>query len=165
MKWLQIWDRIRHWCWECGMKRSMTGCISCRVEIKRLPEKGTVLSGNLLISEYAKMELPAAGFSVLFCKNFYSVFFDKNHIFNLGRKTVIICINGPAVVFIHIEFRRSLIDHWFNCEHHTWDQNHLAALWSNITYKWFLMEFQTDSMTADLFYDRISVFLCVELIA
>ena len=31
--------RIRHWCWECGMKRSMTGYISCRVEIKRLPEK------------------------------------------------------------------------------------------------------------------------------
>lgn len=98
---------------------------------------------------------------MLFCKNFYSVFFDKNHIFNLGRKTVIICINGPAVVFIYIEFRGSLIDHWFNREHHTWDQNHLAALWSNITYKWFLMEFQTDSMTADLFYNRISVFLCV----
>ena len=98
---------------------------------------------------------------MFFCKYFYSVFFDKNHVFNLGRKTVVICINGPAVVFVYIEFRRSLIDHWFNCEHHTWDQNHLAALWSNITYKWFLVEFQTDSMTADLFYDRISVFLCV----
>ena len=43
------------------MKRSMTGCISCRVEIKRLPEKELSFSGNLLISEYAKMELPAAG--------------------------------------------------------------------------------------------------------
>lgn len=41
----------------------------------------------------------------LFCHNDSSVFCDANHVFDLCRKSVVFCINGPVIIFINEEFR------------------------------------------------------------
>ena len=94
----------------------------------------------------------SAPFSVM--RTMYSIWAERH------------CINSPVIVLIYEEVRAAFVDHRLNREHHTWNEKHLTSLWCHIADKRIFMEFQTDTVSADILYDRVSVCtgMCIDRI-
>ncbi len=113
----------------------------------------------------------------LFCKNFNSIFFYENHIFDLCRQSIINGVDRPVSVLINEEVRASFVDHRLDGKHHSGYEQHLGSLWCDIADKrsfvdfqslWCdiadkrsFVDFQSDSVTADINNNRVAVCLCV----
>lgn len=94
---------------------------------------------------------------MLFSQYFGTVLSDQHHIFDLGGQTIVLGIDSPAIILIDEEIRTSFIDHRFNGEHHARNKEHLASLRSDVADPRLLVEFQSDSVSANIFYYRVAV--------
>ena len=97
----------------------------------------------------------------LFCQYFCTGLSNEDHIFDLSGQAIVNGVYGPAIVFINIEIGTPLIDHRFDGKHHAGNKNHFAPLRGDIADKRFFVEFQSDPMAADLFYNGVTVALRV----
>ena len=97
----------------------------------------------------------------LFCQYFCTGLSNEDHIFDLSGQAIVNGVYGPAIVLINIEIGTPLIDHGFDGKHHAGNKNHFAPLRGDIADKRFFVEFQSDPMAADLFYNGVTVALRV----
>ena len=103
-----------------------------------------------------------AGF-LLFGQYFDAVFLYQYHVLDLCGKTVIDRIDCPVVILVHKKVRTAFVDHRLDGKHHTRNKEHLTSLWCNVTYERIFVKFKSDPVTTDLFYNGITIGLCVRI--
>ena len=79
------------------------------------------------------------------------------HQLPLCGRAAILGIDLPLVVDVGADIGFAHVDHRFNGKDHTRSHNHLCSLWCYIADIWIFMEFQANTVTANVRNNGVSV--------
>ena len=109
------------------------------------------------------MEVPFEDIGVSIGQYFEAVFGHEEGVFPLGRRFFVIGDDCPPVVFVDEHMPVAHVDHGFDGEDHTRDEQHAGAFTSEVEHFRLFVERKPHAMSAEVAHDREAVFLGMPL--